>query len=309
MNNRMSLFVYCGLLLGTSVQFAHADAYLSIGKMSVNANELVYGQPSTYPTVDYKLSHLIWDAKNVSVLIAGMDVPFKNGITLNIEGKFSQNGGDGTMDDYDWQVTSSPNYWSDWSHHADTDVTDSKSLDINVDLISLGERESKLVLFVGYKYETWAWDSRGGDYIYSSDNTTDRASIGSFTAGQSVITYKQNFSTPYIGFKLATQSNNWKYNFQYEFSNSVDVTTVDNHILRNLVITNDYEKGKMSVYKINMGYQITNNSDVFLRYEIQDYDEVKGNSTYSGSTTGRCVNCAGADNSIKTLSIGASLAF
>ena len=301
-------FFYCGLLIGASVQVANASSYISIGRTSVKANELVYGQPSTYPRVDYKLSHLIWSAKNVSMLTAGTDIPFENGIVLNIEGKFSQSGGDGVMDDYDWQDTSSSD-WSDWSHHDDSDITDAKSLDINVDFITLGNYKTKFALFAGYKYETWSWESRGGSYIYSTKYTTDRVSTGTFTSGQPVITYKQDFSTPYLGFKISTQSNAWTYKLQYQFSNSVSVSTVDNHILRPLVITNNYAKGRMRAYKIDVGYQLTNNLNVFFRYDEQDYDEVKGGSSYSGSSTGSCVNCAGTDNLNKTLSIGAALVY
>lgn len=311
MKNYLSFLYYaisCGLILVSSVQLANADTYLSIGRASIKANELVYGQPSTYPTVDYKLSHLIWSAKNVKMLIAGTDIPFDNGLTLNIEGRFSQSDGNGTMDDYDW-VDKSSSDWSDWSHHDDTSITDAKSLDINMDVLSLGSKEAKISLFAGHKYESWAWDSRGGSYIYSTKNTTDRASTGTFTSGQSVITYKQVFSMPYLGFKLLTQSNNWTYKLEYLFSNLVRVSTVDNHVLRNLVITNNYEVGRMHAYKINVGYRLTNNFNVFLRYDTQVYDEVKGGSTYSGSSTGKCTNCAGADNRVETLSFGALLVY
>lgn len=304
----LNYVVFCWLMLLSSFQLVNANSYFSIGRASIDANELVYGQPSTYPTVDYKLSHLIWSAKNVNMLIAGTDIQFDNGLTLNIEGQFSLNDGDGYMDDYDWQDTSSSD-WSDWSYHNDTIVTDAKSFDINANIISLGERETKLALFAGYKYETWAWDSRGGSYIYSNTNTTDRALTGTFTPGQSVITYKQDFSTPYLGLKLSTQSNDWTYKLQYQFSNAVTVTTVDNHILRSFVISNDYERGRMRAYKLNIGYQLANNFNVFFGYDVLDYSEVRGNSTYSGSITGRCLNCAGADNEVKTLSFGALLVY
>lgn len=304
----LSSAICCGLIFVSPVQLVNATTYVAIGHASINANELVYGQPSTYPTEDYKLSHLIWKAENVKMIIAGTDIQFSNGLALNIEVKSNINGGDGTMDDYDWVDTSSAN-WSHWSHHDDTSITDAKSFNISLDFLSLGSEENKISLFVGNKYETWSWNSRGGSYIYSTDGTTDRAFTGTFTPGKSVITYKQDFLMPYLGLKLLAQSDSWSYKLEYQFSNMVNVSTVDNHVLRDLWVTNNYEIGRMHAYKINVGYRLTNNFNLFIRYDTQVYDEVKGGSTYSGSSTGRCKNCAGADNRVETLSLGASLVY
>lgn len=309
--------IFCGILLGISAQSANAasfgyrnnssTAYISTGLASVKANELVIGQPNTYP-VDYKLSHLIWDSRDVAMLTAGLNIAFEKGITLNIEGKFGVTEGDGVMDDYDWTDTGTSD-WSDWSHHEDTIVTDSNTLDINVDVNLYGNRKTQLSLLVGYRNETWAWQSRGGDYIYSTDKTTDRIFTGSFTPGEVGISYEQRFKMPYLGLKYVTHLNDWKFNLQYDYSNQVNISTIDNHHLRDFVITNNYEKGAMSAYKISIGYQIYKNFDVFLRYDVQDYEEVRGNTIYSGSVIGWCVNCAGADNSNQTLSVGLSFIY
>ena len=84
--------------------------------------------------------------------------------------------------------------------------------------------------------------------------------------------------------------------------------TIDHHVLRNLIFEDRYDKGKMSTYKMGIAYQISKNFDVHVLYDAQVYDEVRGNTIYMDSSTGAllggCVNCAGADNSNKTLSFG-----
>lgn len=116
---------------------------------------------------------------------------------------------------------------------------------------------------------------------------------------------------PYIGLRYKTQLNKWKFSLQYDYSNQVNVEAIDNHYLRNLIFIDDYNTGSMSAYKINIGYQWYKNFDIFLRYDVQQYNEVRGNTTYIDSSTGGvlgwCSNCAGADNSNQTWSIGASL--
>lgn len=313
--------ISCGMLLGISVQSANADsyrykkdkttAYISIGQTNVKANELVYCQPISGCPVDHKLSQLIWDINNVAVLVAGLKFSFDKSSALNIEGKIGLVDGEGVMDDYDWQYTALD--WSDWSHHEDTILSDLASLDVNLDFNLYGKEKTKLSFLVGYRKETWAWESRGGTYIYSTIPTDYRDLSGTFTPGELVISYEQQFTMPYLGFKFETILNKWKFNIQYDYSNQVGVSSTDHHHLRNLIFIDDFEKGTMSAYKMGIGYQITKSFDVYLRYDVQDYEEVRGNTMYVDSNTGAilgvCVNCAGADNSNQTLSIGTSFVY
>lgn len=306
------------IVLGISVQVVNARSlynndittvYILAGQSSVKANELVIGQPATYP-VDYKLSQLIWDSRNIATLVAGVSTRIGKDSILNIEGIFGVGKGSGVMDDYDWVDIG--NDWSHWSHHEDTSITDLSSLDLSVEYNLSGnnkkKNKNKWSLLFGFRDETWAWESRGGSYIYSEFGFRD--DIGSFTPGQAVISYEQNFKMPYLGFKFETVSSKWKFDIQYNYSNLVSVSTVDHHILRDLIIKDDFAKGVMTAYKVGLGYNITKNFDIVLRYDAYNYEEVRGNTTYIDSNTGipfaYCLNCAGADNSNQSLSIGIS---
>lgn len=284
------------------------NAFISTGLSSVKANELVYGQPAKYP-VDYKLSQLIWDSRNVSTIFTGFNIS-KRGYTLAIDAKFAVDEGKGVMDDYDWIDIG--NDWSDWSHHEDTDITDFAGIDINAAYNFFAKNKNKLSLVAGYRYETWAWESRGGSYIYSTTGIL-RDNIGNFTTGQSVITYKQEFNIPYFGLKYESVLDRWKVNVQYDYSALVDVSAVDYHVLRDLIFKDNFAKGKMNAYKIGVGYEISKNFDLNIRYDVTKFDEVRGSTVYfdstTGAATGYCLNCAGADNSNETWSIGASFRY
>jgi outer membrane protease len=316
--NRFYRIVLCGMVLGLSCHKATAASfetkgekttvYMAIGQTEVKANELVYGQPSTYPT-DYKLSHLIWQTRSAPVLTAGLNLSLSKYYTFNIESKFALKESKSIMDDYDWLYTNTSD-WSHWSHHDDTILTESGSLDVNFDFNLLGKKKNMFQLLLGYKEELWAWKAHGGTYIYSTTSTNKfRDLSGSFTPGQEVIRYRQNFSMPYLGLKFNTKFNKWNFNLQYKYSNQVDVVATDHHVLRNLLFEDSYEKGKMSAFKMSAGYQLSKNFDLNVIYDVQVYKEVRGNTLYRNASTGailgRCINCAGADNTSNTLSIGA----
>lgn len=309
--------ISCVILLGISVQSANADpykykkgrttAYVSIGQAEVEANELVYCQPINGCPADYKLSQLIWETSSIAMLVAGLNFSVEKSYSMNIEGKFGLTDGKGVMDDYDWQYINLD--WSDWSHHEDTIITESTGWDLHLDVGLYANKKTNLSLLIGYREETWAWESRGGTYIYSdTDIPAFRDLSGSFTEGQRVISYEQHFAMPYIGLKFETRLNNWKFNAQYDYSNKVDVSAIDYHHLRDLTFEDDFDAGEMSAYKIGIGYQFSKNFDVYFKYDAQVYEEVRGSTSYTTTSTGTyqggCVNCAGADNSNQTLSIG-----
>lgn len=314
--------ISCLIILGLSIQSANASfyqsknksnnttTYISVGQANVKANELVYGQPSGGYPVDYKLSQLIWETNMAKVLVAGLTSSDRKNYTLNVEGKFRLADGKGVMDDYDWLDIG--NDWSHWSHHEDTTLTKLNGYDINLDINLYGQQQTKLSFIIGYKKESWAWEGRGGTYIYSSSGIL-RDLTGTFTDGELVISYEQHFAMPYLGLKFETTLSDWKVNLQYNYSNQVKVSATDFHHLRNLIFEDNFETGEMNSFKAAIEYKFSKNFGVYYRYDVQVFAEVRGNTTYFDSGTGlaigACFNCAGADNSNQTQSIGISYTY
>lgn len=327
--NTSLICLYISILFCSTFQSAYAEVfkhknnkvltYLSIGQASVKANELVYAQPPTYPA-NHKLSHLIWETKNIPMMMAGMRIIVDKKHRLNIEAQFNVAKESGVMDDYDWIYYNLD--WSHWSHHEDTQLTDTLTLDINFDATIYENKGNKVSILVGYKKESWSWKSRGGSYIYSSEPYDSPDSImptryrdlsGTITPGLLAISYEQEFSMPYFGIKYESVLDKWNINLQYDYSTLVNVSSVDHHHIRSLIFKDDFEKGVMNSFKFKIGYQLDKNFDIHLKYISQNYEEVRGNTTYidsnTGSSLGRCVNCAGADNSNETWFIGTSFSY
>ncbi|MDH5572959.1 MAG: omptin family outer membrane protease [Gammaproteobacteria bacterium] len=281
------------------------EVYISTGIATGKANELVYCQPSGCP-VDYKLSQLIWEIKDVIMLEAGFSTTADD-VTFNFDGKLRVTEGTGVMDDYDWLYLNRD--WSDWSHHEDTRVTEGMILDLSLDFRLYAVSQTNLALVLGYKSETWGWESRGGSYIYSdTDNLGFRDQTGSFTPGRLSISYEQKFETPYIGLKFNTSLENWRFHARAIYSNMVDVSATDYHHLRDLTFKNSYEDGEMTAYNATLAYQFGAGFGLMARFDYQEYKEVRGGTDYSvtstGANAGYCRNCAGTDNSTTTWSLG-----
>lgn len=285
-----------------------AEAYLAVGVAQGKTNELVYGQPPSWPT-DYKLSQLIWETRQLPMLSAGVSA--RSGqVTLNLQGRIGITAGNAVMDDYDWQDVNRD--WTDWSHHEDTDVIDAWAWDISLDFELAGSESVELAGVLGYKQELWAWESYGGSYIYSSSGNF-RDLSGSFTPGQAVIRYEQRFKAPYIGFKFIGESPGWRFQARYIYSNQVDVAATDHHYLRNLIFEDSFSPGEMSSYEISLEYRLSRQLGILARYDRQDYEEVRGDTLQqnsdTGAITGYCTNCAGADNRSELLSVGLTYRF
>lgn len=278
--------------------------YIGVGQTSVKANELVYCQPISGCPRDYKLSQLTWEVNDNPVLIGGFS--FSRGNTrMNLELQTALSEGDGVMDDYDWLFIGLD--WSEWSHHEDTSLTDHDSLDLNIDYQFHGTADNAWRFLFGYRESNWAWEARGGTYIYSSDPGY-RDLTGTFPPGERGISYEQEFSFPYIGIKYETEVNKWKFNAQYEYSNWVSMKATDHHFLRDLIFVDDYNNGKMSAYKVAASYRFTSGLEGYVRYDGREYEDLRGETitrdSNTGTIVGYCTNCAGADNTSSTVSIG-----
>jgi outer membrane protease len=306
------MLIPCQTVFSAPFEVSKGDStlYLSTGQTSVEANELVYCQPVSGCPTDYKLSQLIWEVKNNPILIGGFSYSRKK-TTMTFEVQTALDESDGVMDDYDWQYLGLD--WSDWSHHEDTSLSDYNSLDLSFDHRFYGTADNAWKFLLGYRESNWAWDARGGSFVYSTIPTDYRDVTGFFTPGLPVIAYEQEFSMPYVGIKYQGESDKWTVSVQYEYSNWVSLKATDHHYLPDLIFIDDFDDGDMSAYKIGVAYKFTRDFQGLFRYDAREYDELRGSTITRDSNTGAiigiCENCAGADNTNSTWSIGISYSY
>ena len=244
-----------------------------VGYVTGTANEYVYRGSFS----ENNLSRLTWDIDDLYMGNLGASVQ-KQWVAVHGDVWLRLFDGEGTMDNYDW-LTDSPS-WSDWSHHDDTEITDAKIFDINAELLipRLSGKNFVLSAFLGYKYETFKWEARGGSYVYSSEGGF-RDLVGEFPAGQLGISYEQTYKTPYIGLGFRGNLNNFEISGRFIGSTLASGEAEDIHHLRNTEFVDRSVDGDMYAFDLTASYRFLKSYSLALSYNFTSYDEMKGNTT------------------------------
>lgn len=242
------------------------------GYLTGESKEIVY-EPAEG---NRKLSELTWEIDNLFMIGIGAQLKVRDRLTVNFDGWFKAFDGEGTMDDYDWQVAGLD--WTDWSHHEDTDVTDGSIFDINAEFAFFRSESVAFNAIAGYKRDNFGWSASGGDYVYTQNGFRDTS--GSFAEGLQVIGYEQTFSSLYLGMGIAANFSRFELASRIIYSPIVQGEATDNHYLRNLVTYDDIEDGDMIAFDISGNFLINKNLSVLVAYSYQDYDTTQGDSEY-----------------------------
>lgn len=246
---------------------------IGAGYLTGESNEIVYWPQEN----NHKASELTW--KIDSLFMVGVSASFEvnDWFIANFDGWFKATDGDGTMDDYDWMVVGGD--WTDWSHHEDTDVTDGSIIDLNANFAFYQSGSVRFTGIVGYKRDSFGWDSRGGDYTYSVNGFRD--STGSFEDGALAISYEQTLESLYGGLGFdANFSGVFRLSGRVIYSPFVQGEATDNHYFRNLVTYDDFEEGDMIAFDLAGTYFFNDNLGLEVMFSHQSYDTMQGDSEW-----------------------------
>ena len=271
---------------------------LQSGYLTGTATEIVYQTSSS----NALLSELTWEIDEL--YMAGFGVSFqRKWVALHFDLWIDAVDGDGTMDDYDWMVSGQD--WTDWSHHEDTIISDAQMYDLNAEFIIPKLSGNKFIFsgFLGYKKESFQWESRGGSYIYTT--VTFRDTVGNFIDGQKAITYKQTFSTPYLGIGLRGSIGKFELAARVIGSRWAEFDGRDHHHMRYLSIHTKMDDGDMLSGDIELSYNFTKHLSLALAYSYTKYDTMRDSATYSylGGPVFTYENGQGADLETSLLSL------
>lgn len=263
---------------------------VGIGVMKGQADELVYNGDGS------KLSHLIWTFDNVRMLKVEASARLSSWLRLGVIGQYALSG-NSTMDDYDWlapyvQYAFQPN-WTDWSHHEDTELTDSTRLDIYAAAPLYEEANLQFSALAGFRRDHFKWQARGGSYVYS--NYGFRDATGTFPAGELGISYEQWWSTPYIGAEIRAQYDKVTVRGKFIGSWWVDSEDVDLHHMRDLMFEERFDQGSMMSAELEASFRVTDRFSILGSYEYVNHDEVKGPTAVSDENTGAPIGYYDAD--------------
>lgn len=278
---------------------------LQSGYLQGTANEIVYDDSNS----DGLLSKLIWEIDDAYMIGAGLSIQ-QQWVALHVDYWQNVEDGNGTMDDYDWLYVNQD--WSHWSHHDDTEVEEVKLWDINAEFMVPQLSNDQFVLsgFLGYKKEKFRWSARGGSFVYTTFTMHD--TVGTFTPGLKVISYEQEFSTPYLGIGARGTVGKLELSGRLIGSKWVEMDSRDDHYLRDLYILTDMESGDMISYDITASYAFSEKLSLDLAYNYTEYSDLRADAEYHYYSLGSVStydNGQGADMETSMFSIALNYKF
>ncbi len=280
------------------------EASVSAGVLNGASHELVYD-----PASGKKISELIWTLDDVAVVGGGVAYNPASWLSLNLNGWINASD-PATMDDFDW-LSPAHTDWSDWSHHDATDLDQAWMLDASAGLAIWQSAGVEVEAIAGYRRDRFDWSASGGSFIYSGFGYRD--SRGEFTPGEPVISYRQDYSTPYLGIGGTLTSGELTLKARVEGSWWVQAEDRDIHHLRDLVFREEFEDGRMVQATVELDYRVTEKVTLKAGWQHLSYDEMKGPTEISSHSTGTLLNfipgdAAGADHTSDIVSVGLSVA-
>jgi plasminogen activator len=273
---------------------------LSLGLVNGTAKELVYDPPT-----GHKNSELDWQIDNVFMLGAGISVKPLSWLRFNGNVWFQPGNGDGSLDDYDWEVEGWD--WTKWSHHNSVSVKEGLMYDINAELTFLRFNETSVFALLGYKHDHWKWEARGGNFIYSTYYLRD--TYFSLSDDLKVGTYEQTYDVPYLGIGFHANLHPVTLDGRIIGSTLVSSSDKDTHLLRDLVITSDIDSGHMFGLDFACTYNFTSNFAATAAFQYQKFEELKGTKTWNSVPEGYNDFKYGGGLSLETTMISLSLMY
>ena len=267
------------------------------GRMSLGLLNGESGEYVNLTDISHRLSQLTWKLDNVYMLGFGGSVAPLPWLKFNADISFKLNNGNGVMDDYDWMTLSTD--WSDWSHHENVDLKTGWMLDLNSEMVFYKWEGNRFFLTVGFKYDDWKWQVHGGDFIYSTFDTS-RDMVGSFPDDALAITYEQKYYTPYIGIGFSSDLNPTPITFSGRIIGSTFAfgESTDQHHMRDLVSEDKYNSGQMLGVDLAGAYNFTKNFSLMLSYHYQVYKNFEDDAHRKDLTTGVTTTYTSAQDSM-----------
>lgn len=215
----------------------------SIGYLFGKSKEYVYE-----PETGRKISELDWKINGVAVIRAEANYRVLQWLDFNAQGWINLGQGSAVMDDYDW-LNPNQMLWTHWSHHKDTNLRQGNEFDVNFRAWVVKNPSYQLAGMAGYQRTLFSFRAQGGCYTYNNG-----ANTGCFIPGASVIGYKQEFESPYIGLAGSFIVNSFEFKGLFKYSNWVNANDVDQHYLRNLTFKDGGENSQYYNVALNAGY-------------------------------------------------------
>ncbi|MDR0689526.1 MAG: omptin family outer membrane protease [Spirochaetaceae bacterium] len=257
----------------------------SAGVLYGQSEEIVY----LYQNTGTKLSQLLWDLK--PLVYAGADVNYRSHKPANRWGVFSDVSfkiglpmKSGVMEDRDWIALDYPQWLTHYSVHdnyTETGILVDADMGLSVAIM----RPFLLKAYLSYSLMYFSWRAKGGSFLYPVwDINNDGEPDGEhayYTRPVDVITYQQAWHIVSPGIAFYGEFNRY-FNAEIAFKASplVWCITVDDHILRNFIITDILDIGLFIEPSLLFSFTPSDFFTLSLGVQYRNISLIRGDSTY-----------------------------
>jgi outer membrane protease len=248
----------------------------SIGLLAGEGEKIVYRDYS-----DDKLSQLLWHFK--PLMYAGIDLHYNwqmpaNRWNIYANGifKFGFPGKAGKMEDRDWADARYADFLTHYSIH-DNETENAILIDANIGASFTIFEKYLLKAFITYSYMYFSWTASGGSFLYPSSG----GDHGYLVAPTDVGTNKQTWNVLSPGISFYGAFNRY---FDIEISLKVSpfiwLSAEDEHLVRNLVITEDITGGFFIEPSLLFSFKPNNFRTLSLSFLYRNISGTRGDSEY-----------------------------
>lgn len=211
----------------------------SIGVLQGTSEEIVYQNRSSRN----RLSELLWDLK--PLVYAGIDINYHWGKPENTWGifadtslKFGFPGETGILEDRDWIMPDYPEFLTHYSVH-DNKTENAVLFDASVGASFQIFSRFLLKTYIAYDFMYFSWRAKGGSLLYPNSDGGH-----GYLKPISVIAYKQTWNIISPGVAFYGEFNRYfSGEIAFKISPLIWCNSEDNHILRDLIITDKLDIG------------------------------------------------------------------
>lgn len=265
----------------------------SVGLLNGEAQEYVYNPNGSV------LSRLDWKSENVAMFNATAQYQVLNWLRFGVNGSMNLSGDSATMDDYDFDLAgcppSTPGH-TECHSTSGTRLRQATMVDAYVAGRILDTGSITVDALAGYKYDHYRWEAIGGTANYAT-----------LPPGNG-ISYEQNWEAPYIGLGAAATFGALSLQGRVIGSWWAKGDDQDNHHLRSLLFTEDFDRSSMIGANIGLAYRLTSSTSLTVDYNYQNWMTAKGSTVITNLQTGMSGtipgDAAGGNNVSHVVSLG-----
>jgi len=288
---KLFIFAFSAVLIFNLSAKEHDFSFgVNFGSLGGQAQEIVYASSKT----ENYLSELLWNVDSLNCI--GLDIRYswlkpgnKAGVFANGSFKFGVSDGADIMEDKDWLAykltgRNYPNWLTNYSVH-DSKVDSLNMIDFNLGMSIVIFQKFLLKPYFSYHYMHFKWSAYGGSILYPMewDNNNHVYVDGHVYLTQpiKVITYEQTWHIVAPGISFYGEFNRYfDIEIAFEVTPFIWCTAVDNHILRDLVVTDVLTGGLFTEPSFLFSYKPTDHFVLSLSFAIREIEKTRGNSRY-----------------------------